>query len=150
MLFRSEAAGGAGWQWVQERFPGYRYPQYPDCDKLAGEGAYSAQDGAGMIEALEWDAARLGGFVVSPLSFYAGVIEGSGPWRRVVVLTEPCSVSHPIVRALVQAGSTAQDLATMALARTLVVSSSTFSLMGALLGRARAVHVPYAGSFSLR
>ena len=157
-----EAAGGAGWQWVQERFPGYRYPQYPDCDKLAGEAAYSDAGGAGMLEALEWDAARLGGFVVSPLSFYAGVIEGSAaaagaPWRSIVVLTEPCSVSHPIVRALVarygaavQAGSVAEDLATMALARTLVISSSTFSLMAALLGRARAIHVPYAGSFSLR
>jgi hypothetical protein len=81
MLFNDatwdEAAGGAGWQWVQERFPGYRYPQYPDCDKLAGEAAYSDAGGAGMLEALEWDAARLGGFVVSPLSFYAGVVEGT-------------------------------------------------------------------------
>ena len=150
-----EAEGGAGWQWVPERFPGYRYPKFPDCQLLRQEREYNEEEGREMLEALEWDAARLGGFVVSPLSFYQGVLAG-GAWRTVVVLTEQCSADHPIVRALVQrhgaivqSGSVVEDLATMALARELVISSSTFSLMAALLGRARAVHVPYAGSFSL-
>lgn len=156
------ALGGSGWQWVPERFPRYRYPKFPDCQHLRAEQAYREEEGRGMLEALEWDAGRLGGFVVSPLSFYVGVIEGllagrgHAPVRSIVVLTEPCSADHPIVRALVQrygavvqSGSVGEDLATMVLARTLVISSSTFSFMAALLGRARSVHVPYAGSFSL-
>ena len=162
--------GGEGWQWVPERFPGYRYPKFPDCNHLREEAEYGKGGGGEeMLEALEWDAARLGGFVVSPLSFYeailsagyaaaAGVAADAGKkWGRIVVLTEACSADHPIVRALVkahgavvQAGSTVEDLATMVLARHLVISSSTFSLMGALLGRARRVHIPHAGSFSLR
>jgi hypothetical protein len=149
---------GVGWSWVPERFPRYRYPAFPDCEKLRGEAAYA--EGGGMVEALEVDAARTGGFVVSPLSFYEAVLEGTrggrGGWARVVVLTESCSVDHPIVRALVsrygaivQAGTVAEDFATLALAREVVVSSSTFSYMAAVVGRARAIHAPVAGSLVL-
>jgi hypothetical protein len=155
---------GAGWAWVPERFPHYRYPAFPDCDKLRLEPAYGSGGGGGgggdMVAALEVDVARTGGFVVSPLSFYEAVIEGTrggrGGWARVVVLTEACSADHPIVRALVarygavvQSGSVAEDFATLALAREVVVSGSTFSFMAAALGRARAIHAPYAGSFAL-
>jgi hypothetical protein len=108
-----------------------------------------------MLAALELDVARLGGFVVSPLSFYEAVLAAVQP-RQLLVLTEPCSSDHPIVRALqsshgavLQAGSVAEDLATLVLARQLAISGSTFSFMAALMGRAAAVHVPYAGSLSL-
>jgi len=152
---------GVGWSWVPEKFPRYRYPRFPDCDILRNEREYREGSGEEMIKALEWDAGRLGGFVVSPLSFYTNVIEGSAPvggggWRQIVILTESCSADHPIIRALVakygaivQVGSVVEDLTTMVLARHLVISSSTFSFMAALLGRATVIHVPHAGSFSL-
>jgi hypothetical protein len=154
------ARGGAGWAWVPERFPRYRYPAFPDCEKLRGEAAYTARGGLDMVEALELDVARTGGFVVSPLSFYEAVLGGTrggrGGWRAVVVLTEACSADHPIVRALVerfnavvQVGTVAEDFATLALAREVVVSGSTFSYMAAVAGRARAIHAPVAGSLAL-
>lgn len=174
-VWGESGSGGVGWQWTPEKFPRYRYPKFPDCDKLREEGEYSSGEGRGMLDALEWDAARLGGFVVSPFSFYRAVLEGTaGSWKRVVILTEPCSRDHPVIRAIiaylgglgngngsgsassspppviVQSGSVVEDLTTMALARQLVISSSTFSFMAALMGRAKVIHVPYAGSFSLR
>lgn len=155
--WRGGAAGGVGWEWAPERFPGYRYPKFPDCEKLRDVAAFHARDGADMLDALEFDVARLGGFVVSPASFYTELLRALAPRpRRIVVLTEPCAADHPIVRALVrdwgaivQTSTVAADFATMLLAREIVISGSTFSYMAAVLGRARAVHAPYAGSLSL-
>ena len=153
----SAVGGSVGWDWAPERFPGYKYPKFPDCEKLRDEPAYHSRDGGDMLDALEFDVARLGGFVVSPLSFYEELLRALSPRpRNIVVLTEPCAADHPVVRALerdwgaiVQTSTVAADFATMLLARELVISSSTFSYMAAVLGRARAVHAPYAGSFSL-
>jgi hypothetical protein len=146
---------GAGWEWAPEHFPHYQYPEFPDCNKLREVPAYSDRNGDEMIEALESDVARLGGFTVAPLSFYVDLFQELRP-RSIVLLTEKCSVDHPIVRALkrdynavVQTGSVAEDFATMILARRLVISGSTFSYAAALVGRARSIYVPYAGAFSL-
>lgn len=154
-VWGDDLTGGVGWEWSPERFPHYHYPEYPDCVKLRDEDAYNADHGADMIEALESDAARLGGFTVSPLSFYEHIFNSQKP-HTIVVLTESCSVDHPIIRklvqdygAIVQTGTIAQDMATLVLARQVVISSSTFSFISALMGRAKVVHVPFGGAFSL-
>lgn len=78
------------------------------------------------------------------------------------IVTEPGSLSHPLVTRLadtwgatVQSTTPAADFATLMHARMLVLSTSTFSLSAALLapplenGRQRVVHYPHAGYFSL-
>lgn len=100
--------------------------------------------------------------VMLPFSFFATVVRGAGPrdrgqWRHVLVITEPESVGPPVVAALVrefgatvQSETPARDFATLLTAHELVPSSSTFSYMAGLLGRAHTVHYAHALQNSYR
>jgi hypothetical protein len=107
-----------------------------------------------LLEQLE-DNASLDMIVAIPLSYYRAVLRGTRA-RRVLVVTDAGSVSHPLVRALVdefnatvQARSVVEDMATLMAARALVATPSTFAMAAALLGRAATVHWPHAGAGAL-
>jgi hypothetical protein len=89
-----------------------------------------------------------------PLSYYRQV-QAAGPWRDVVVLTD--EPNHPHVQSVarlfqaqVQSESPQSDLVTLARSRNIVLSVSTFALLGALASRADKVYFPRAGLFDRR
>lgn len=89
-----------------------------------------------------------------PLSFYRG-IRDDGSWRTVRVVTD--DPGHSYTRAVaevfgaeVQSLSRDEDLIELARARNLVLSVSTFALLGALASTAEQVFFPRVGLFGVR
>ena len=110
------------------------------------------------LDMLEGNAARVD-LVMPPLSYYTTVLRATvRAWDSVLVVGDASLASNPVFRALqaefnasLQSGSPALDMATLLLARQLVVSGgSTFSFTAAAQGRARVIHAPHAALMSLR
>ena len=104
--------------------------------------------------------------IVLPLSYYNHIleklmnpstIESNLPKiKHVLIVTEPESIHHPLIinlankwNAYIQSSSVAMDFATLMYAKHIILSTSTFSWAAALLGRAKTIHYPHAGYFSI-
>jgi hypothetical protein len=115
--------------------------------------APKGETAAAQLAMLEASAARVD-LVTPPLSFFRRVLRETRPaWDYVIVVGDHTLASNPLFMALrdefnatLQSGSAVLDMATLALARQLIVSgASTFSFIAAAMGRARVIHAPHAG-----
>ena len=86
-----------------------------------------------------------------PVSYYRSVIDGQS-WNRLILVTE--DLDDPVFARLVELysptvrhGGAVADLTTLIAARRLVMSTSTFSWWGAVLGQADEVHFPQWGEW---
>lgn len=111
------------------------------------------------LEMLEGNAAIAGGIATPPLSYYQTILRGTREaWDTVIVVGDSSLEYLPLFTALqeefgaiLQTGYPALDMATLILARQLVISGgSTFSFMAAAQGRARVIHAPHLSLMSTR
>lgn len=111
------------------------------------------------LEMLEGNAALAGGIATPPLSFFQNILRGTREaWDTVIVVGDSTLQYLPLFTALqeefgavLQSGYPALDMATLLLARQLVISGgSTFSFMAAAQGRARVIHAPHLSLMSTR
>lgn len=123
-----------------------------------------AAHGMDLLEITEYDCATNDEVSVTPpIWFFQKLLSNHGQtggalWQHVIVLAEPGNEAHPIVAAIVREfdatlvtiDSVADSLAMFMAARNMVMSSSTLSQVGGLLGRATTVHLPHVGLDTLR
>jgi hypothetical protein len=102
-------------------------------------------------------------FANPPLSYYRSILTRTGPkgprtWDKIFILTEKGNEDNPVVEAIIRdfgaiivpLESVSETLAILMAARNLVLSSSTFSQIGGLFGRAKVIHFPHGGFDTLR
>lgn len=115
-----------------------------------------------LINLFEYDCAG-NDFANPPLSYFRSILsttgpEGPGTWKKVFILTEPGNEDNPVIEAIIRdfgasivpLDSPSDTLAILMAAQNLVLSSSTFSQIGGLFGRAKVIHFPHAGLDTLR
>jgi len=115
-----------------------------------------------LINLFEYDCAG-NDFANPPLSYFRSILSTTGPkgpgtWKKVFILTEPGNEDNPVIEALIHdfgasivpLDNPSETLAMLMAAQTLVLSSSTFSQIGGLFGRAKVIHFPHAGLDTLR
>ena len=132
--------GASDWGWVLEFAP--------NNPKAMPEMISSV-----VLRQLETSAASIYG--MPPLSFYTSILDATrGTWDRVLIVTETLGLSHPVVQALIEKydafvhiDTIERAMSLLILARTVILSPSTFSFVAAALGRARVIHAPYVGPF---
>lgn len=113
-----------------------------------------AEDDATALDVREFTAATPFA-ALPPMSFYTAILDATrSRWDRVLLVMEASGLGNPIVRALMDRYGAVplverldRAMATLLLARVLILSTSTFSFAAALYGRARVIHAPYMGAF---
>ena len=110
-----------------------------------------------VLEMQEGTAARLTPNT-APFSYYATLLRATREaWDEVLVVGDSTLASTALFQALqrefnasMQTSSADVDFATLVLARQLVLSgASTFSFSAAMMGRARVIHAPHAGTLGV-
>ena len=115
-----------------------------------------------LINLFEHESAS-NNFANPPLSYYRSILSRTGPkgpttWDKIFILTEKGNEDNPVVEAIIREfgaiiipiDSVSETLAILMAARNLVLSSSTFSQIGGLFGRAKVIHFPHGGFDTLR